>query len=321
MPEEKLPVVIDRDYITYPRNYTRYKWFKPLLVGLITVVLGTLFQAVMIVAGSVAAAGSGVGSATYMNNLLAGYDSFDVYTVQGVLGTVGGVAVMLPALWIAAAIVRDRPFSSYASSRGGWDWGIFARCLVTGLVAGGVPIVISNLLTGGDRVNRFSVLSFLLLTILGPLQCVAEEFLFRGLILQTLGSWTRNSVIAIAVTTLIFVLGHPYNWIGMLEIAVTCLFWCLIIRKTRGLEASAAFHIVNNMLIFYMIGLGWSTLSSQTTVTDLVLSGLSELLYYLAILYVDRRFHWFDRVLRDDVTPFNERTAPGGMPERTPEDD
>jgi hypothetical protein len=106
-----------------------------------------------------------------------------------------------------------------------------------------------------------------------------------------------------------FTVAHPYNLIGMLEIAITCLFWCLIIHRTNGLEASSALHIVNNMLIFYMIGFGWTTLSSETTVTDCVLSALANGLYYLAILYVDRKFHWFDRVLRDDVAPFNERLA------------
>ena len=310
------PFVIDRAFMTYPRNFVRYKWFKPLLVGLIVVILTTVFGVVLLLAGAVVAAGSGMDMQDFLATVTGGYDSFDVYTVQGVITTTGSVAVMLLALLIAAAIVRDRPFSSYASSRGGWNWRIFGKSLVTAFLAAVVPVVISNLLMPGDHVNRFSVLSFLLLTIVGPLQCVAEEFIFRGLILQTVGSWTRNSVIAIVVTTICFTAMHPYNWIGMLEIAITCLFWCLIIHRTNGLEASSAIHIVNNMLIFYMIGFGISTLSSETTVTDLVLSTVANLLYYLAILYVDRKFHWFDGVQRDDVTPFNEREMAREMAKR-----
>ena len=59
-----------------------------------------------------------------------------------------------------------------------------------------------------------------------------------------------------------------------------------------------------------------STLSSETTVTDLVLTTVANLLYYLAILYVDRKFHWFDGVQRDDVTEFNERVKAREMAKR-----
>jgi hypothetical protein len=43
------------------------------------------------------------------------------YSGPGLLMAVGGVAGMLPALALAERIVRGRPFSSYSSSRGGWN--------------------------------------------------------------------------------------------------------------------------------------------------------------------------------------------------------
>ena len=301
--------VIDRNFITYPRQFVTFKWHKPILVGLIMLVLSVIFQAIItVVAGLIAGVNGGgwEGFMDFLRKMTGGYDTFEVYTVPGVLSSVGSVAAMLLALWIAVKIVKDRPFSSYASSRGGWNWGIYFRCIGVALATGGIPIVVSNLLTIGDRVNRFTVLSFVLLTIIGPLQCIAEEYLFRGLLLQTVGAWTGNAVIGAVLATAVFGASHPYNILGVIEVCIDSLIWCFIAHRTRGIEATSAMHVVNNMLIFYMTGLGLNTISSQTQLIDVILSTLAGVLYMIAIIFIDKKYHWFDVVTRDDVTPFNE---------------
>ena len=39
------------------------------------------------------------------------------------------MVMFAPAIYIASKIVRDRPFSSYSSSRGGWNWKLYFKCL------------------------------------------------------------------------------------------------------------------------------------------------------------------------------------------------
>ena len=39
------------------------------------------------------------------------------------------MVMFAPAIYIASKIVRDRPFSSYSSSHGGWNWKLYLKCL------------------------------------------------------------------------------------------------------------------------------------------------------------------------------------------------
>ena len=87
------------------------------------------------------------------------------------------------------------------------------------IVIVGIPALITNLVEGGgDGVNRFTVLSFVALTIMGPLQCIAEEYIFRGFFLQTIGSWVKIPIVAIVVSALVFTAGHPYKLAGMISV-------------------------------------------------------------------------------------------------------
>ena len=291
------------EYTTYPRRFISYRWFKPVLVGLISLIL----YIAVIVAAFLAVYFGGIYNPLAGDTIAASYDNLDVSSVLGVVFNLGGVAVMIPCFALAAKIVGDRPFSSYSSSRGGWHWKLFFKCLLICLVVIGIPVVISNLIIAGDGITGFSAATFAALTIVGPLQCVAEEYFFRAFLLQTLGSWFRVPAIAIAAAALIFASMHPYNTIGVVSVLVSGLIWGTMAKVTKGLEASSAAHIVNNMTIFYMMGLGMTTLSSNQPVSDMIISVVKDLVYFAVILYIARKLHWFDEVRRDDVTPFNAK--------------
>ena len=65
---------------------------------------------------------------------------------------------------------------------------------------------------------KFTLVGFAVVTILGPLQCIAEEYAFRGLLMQTLGSWFRLPIIAVIIQAVVFAVMHPYNTIGQIGI-------------------------------------------------------------------------------------------------------
>ena len=91
--------------------------------------------------------------------------------------------------------------------------------------------------------------------LLAPLQTCGEELLFRGVLMQALGSWFKKPIVAIILQSLIFVTVHPYNFIGMVDIFVYGLFYGLVTWKTKGLEASMAMHTANNT---FFICFTWS---------------------------------------------------------------
>lgn len=293
--------VPEHEYPTYPRRFTAYRWYKPLLAGLLFAALFFACTVVLVLAGSVA------GGAESLQNIAGGYDTMDVSSVSGILLNLGSLAVAIPVLALTARIVRDRPFSSYSSARGGWDWRVFGRMMVLALIVCGVPNVVWLLLDLGPLDNHFTIVSFLLLTVMGPLQCVAEEYLFRGLIMQTFGGWFRVPVIAVILQGLIFMAMHPYNLTGRLTILATGCMMGLMAWITRGIEASSAIHIVNNMVAFYADGLGIGAISSEVSAADLIVTLIIDGVYVLALLLL-RKKGWFDRVQKDDVGAFNAKT-------------
>ena len=278
------------EYITYGRRFNSYRWYKPILVGVLT----AIFAMVVVIGAIFASIALGFLSDVKPLLLQTGYDNMDVSSVGGILLNLGGLAVFIPALWLAAKIVRDRPFSSYSSSRGGWNWKLFGKCLLIAIVTVGIPAVISNLMEPGDGVNRLTVFTFLLLTVMGPLQCIAEEYLFRAFFLQTLGSWFKIPIVAIVVSAVIFAAGHPYSMAGVLSVLASGLIWGFTAKISRGLEASSAAHITNNMATFYMMGFGMVNLTADVRVTDMIFSIAADFLYLIVIIILTRNTHWFD---------------------------
>ena len=241
-----------------------------------------------------------------------GYDTMDMSDpLQSVL-QLGGLAIAIPALWLASVIVRDRPMSSYSSSRGGWSHAVFWKCMPIAFLINGLPIIINDVIIEKGYQNftvKFTVLSFVLLTILGPLQCIAEEYMFRGFVMQTFGSWFRFPLIAVILQALIFAAGHPYNRIGQIAIVASGLGFALSAWFGRGLEVSAALHVVNNMTIFYLQGLGMTTVSSEASVSGMVMDMCISAVYVIVIFWLSRKTKWFDKVTKDDAARANAKYA------------
>lgn len=294
-----------RDYTLYPREFVTYRWYRPLLTGLLLVVFYFIFALLMILCASFvthdfdsilsAAAGS--------------YDDMDVYTPMGAIMNLGSVAVMIPALALANRIAGGRPFSSYTSTRGGWDFGIFARCLLITVVVCVIPIAVVQVFFSSNHGSvRFTAAGVILLTIIGPLQCIGEEYVFRGYLMQTVGSWFKLPVLAMILPSAIFAAAHPYNRIGVLSIFISGMSYCLAAWMANGIESSSALHIANNMTAFYTLGLGYGSLTSETNWESLIFSAVMDVLY-LAVIYACKKRGMFDRVKRDDAAIWNAKKA------------
>ena len=293
-------------YVTYGRQFAAYRWYKPILVGLLFVIFYLLLVVMLAFGLQLALGFSADGSTNISQYISTGYDDFNIIDWQGSLLNLGSVAVMMPALALAALVVRDRPFSSYSSARGGWSSRVFFRCLLVALICVGLPIVLLGLIEGDHApVNKFTLISFVVLTLIGPLQCIAEEYVYRGLLMQTLGSWFRIPVIAVILQAAVFAASHPYNWIGKVEILISGLAFGLAAWIGRGVEASAALHVVNNMTIFYLVGLDLAKIGSETSIESLIESAILYGLYTIAIFFISRKTKLFDSVKKEDAAIAN----------------
>ena len=97
------------DYLSYPKKFLPYKWYKPLL----TVLLSAVFFG--LIGGPISflnpSAMEAIKNGTSVSAALeGGYDNLDVYSPLGALVTFGGIASFLLAILIANRIVNARPF-------------------------------------------------------------------------------------------------------------------------------------------------------------------------------------------------------------------
>ena len=292
------------DYTRYPREFITYRWFRPLITGGLFIAFNFIFQLILVL---VLSAVPGWGLARIMEISSGGYDSFDVHTALGVLVTLGSAAVMIPALALANLISGGRTFRSYSSSRGGWNYQIFFRCLAASLVVVAIPVAIDYIFFAG-RVSavKFTLPGIILLTILGPLQCIAEEYAFRGILMQAVGSWIRFPPLAILVSALVFASMHPYNKIGVAEIFISGCIFGFVAWRGHGIEVSSALHIANNMAIFYCVGFGFGQITSEETIQECVFSVTLYVIYALIIFFLSRK-GFFDKLKCNDAAEWNAR--------------
>ena len=303
MPVYDFPVY---DYHRFPRAFISYRWFKPLLV----LGLGFVFMvAIQLVIALIV-----LGATGDMQLLLntGSYDTMDVSTPAGALITLGSVAALLPALALALLVVQDRPFSSLSSSRGGWNWRVFWKAFGIAAVVNVVFIAIELLLSPDDLAdfeNTFTVGGFIVLTITCPLQCIAEEYVFRGFALQAFGSWFRFPILAIVLAAVAFAAGHPYNLLGVISIFGTGIIWGVIAWQSKGLELSSAAHIMNNLLAFYLAGFGLATISSEVDVVGTIVPLVKDVVFAVIVILVGRKRGWFVAT-KDGAAAFNAKKWP-----------
>ena len=294
-------------YLPYQKQFTPYKWYKPLLATLVGIGLFVAFSVVLMIIGEIIATNQGY---DLQKLLLGGYDTLDAYTPLGAILSLGGVAIMLPAVILGNKIVKARPASSVSSSRGGFDFAVFFKCFAAGLVLIALPLIIVNLLTSENTgAVRFTVFGFILCTILVPLQCIAEEYFFRGQLMTMFGAWIKFPIIPIVLQTVFFAAAHPYNVIGVISVAVMGMILGVCAYITKGLEASCALHIINNMIAFYFAGFGFSGITSEVQIGDLIADIIICGLYLAFIIFADKKLGWFNRVERDDAAEFNAKIA------------
>ena len=100
-----------------------------------------------------------------------------------------------------------------------------------------------------------------------PLQAAAEEFLFRGYLLQALGSLVAQPWFGVIASALLFALFHGTQNVPLFlsRFAFGLVVGWLVVR-TGGLEAAIAAHVVNNVFAFVLAGVT-STISAARTLT------------------------------------------------------
>lgn len=166
-----------------------------------------------------------------------------------------GTAIWLPLALLCRALLGPAPLGLIWSVVGQVRWRLFFEFLVWALavflaIEGGRTLL--GLATGlwiGVQFEERSLVVLGLLAVLMPFQVVAEEVVFRGYILQTIGCWLARPALVVLVPVPFFVMGHPGNVTTGIASGIMALAAGYLCLRTGGLEAAIALHLVNNLAV------------------------------------------------------------------------
>ncbi|MDT0688499.1 CPBP family intramembrane glutamic endopeptidase [Salegentibacter sp. F188] len=173
-------------------------------------------------------------------------------------------AVGLAALLFAVKYLHEQSLLSLTTSRKKTDWKrvIFSFLITAIIIVGG--ILIGYLLEPESFQWNFNLVPFLILLAIAvifiPVQTSFEEYLFRGYLMQGIGTLAGNKWVPLLVTSLIFGglhIGNPevatYGYFIMANYIGIGLFLGIITLMDEGLELALGFHAANNLFIALLL--------------------------------------------------------------------
>lgn len=233
----------------------RRRWWRPLAVLALAAVLYLIAFLLMIVPAAVLSMAV-PGLEDWPDRAFASMDMSDPLVAAFMLLA---IAALLPAALLAVRLAGGRRAGTLSSVEGRLRGRLLARCL--GLA---IALTLFGMLTfvtieGGwkDAAITDRTLPILALALLVvPLQAAAEEYVFRGLAMQTLGAWLRHPMFAIVLPVPFFTFGHEYDVLGMIDVTAFALAAGWLTWRTGGLEAAIGIHVANNAVLFVLGGFG-----------------------------------------------------------------
>lgn len=287
-------------YHRLARAYPSYRWWRPMLTLAVTAVAyGILLIALVVAAVIASALDPALG--ILIEDAMDPSAPLDMNNPIAALLTLLMLAIGLPAALLGVRIGGWRPAGSVSSVLGRLRWGVLARCLG---VAAGLHLLLTlgvtfteMAFTGAGTAKVTAtwaphsgwMLAVALLVV--PFQAAAEEYVFRGVLMQTIGSWLRHPAWAILLPVPLFVLGHEYGWVAQIDIAVFAVAAGWLTWRTGGLEAAIGLHIIGNCLAFGFGTIGLTDLNATDIPPASVALSIGMTLTYTAL--ITRHHTWW----------------------------
>lgn len=175
--------------------------------------------------------------------------------------------------------LHRQPFKDMLTSRSKFDWKRVFFSFSIWAVFQIIITIITYYTSPEDYKWNFQLEPFLILLIISvlmiPLQTSAEEFIFRGYLMQGFGVLAKNRWIPLIVTSVMFGSLHYFNPevekmgpIIMIYYIGTGLFLGIMTLMDEGMELSLGFHAANNLITALLVTSEWSALQTHSVLID-----------------------------------------------------
>lgn len=311
------------EYHQLLRGTPRYRWWKPLLalvLGLVYYLTLSVTYGAIVILPYMLFSGDMISEDAILELAIP-----DTQNPLSLVLTLGSVILMIPAAILAMLSVGLTPAGRLWSVALRIRWRLIGRTVVPAIVA----LVVMNLLgmllsVGIDAITgvqpesppavdidvTVAMWSVVILLLLVPAQCAAEELVYRGMFMQILGAWfggvrgssgfvrfVRGPWLVILIPAIAFGFSHIYDWWGRGAVVAMAIAAGWVSWRTGGIEAAITLHVVNNLVAFGFMTAGVGGETGQTESGG----GLGALLGSIAGLalyawWVDRSFSRRDGV-------------------------
>ena len=179
-------------------------------------------------------------------------------------------------------------------------------------VMSAVLTIASYYASPADFVVNFKPIPFLILVLISftllPIQTSAEEYIFRGYLMQGLGLLAGNRWFPLLITSTMFGLMHIMNpevekmgYIIMIYYIGTGFFLGIVTLMDEGMELALGFHAANNIVTALLVTSEWSALKTESVFKDISTPSVGfevlvpVLIIFPLVLFVfSKKYNWTD---------------------------
>lgn len=285
-------------YHRLARETPEYAWWKLPVAGVVILIAYVALSIVVVIAAVIYFAIVGPSG---LNDWFEAVGDLDLEQLDFFVFDMLSIVVLIPAVLLGVLAIGPRPIGYLSSVTGRLRWGWLARTAVISFgvfaVTFGVLLAVTELTDPAEveapaQLSRQVVTAIVVVLLIVPFQAAAEEYVFRGYLMQLVGSWSRFAFLPVLISTPVFVAGHGYELWGLIDVAIFGVTAAVLTIRTGGLEAAIAAHTANNVLLFLFDALGMisATDDSDAGPVDLVPTLVSSVLIILLVEWAARRY-------------------------------
>lgn len=189
-------------------------------------------------------------------------------------------AVGLAGVFFVAKVLHNQPIRALTTARKKIDWGRFFFAF--GLVAAfSISVTAIDYFSNPeDYIWNFQAVPFLILVVIAvvmvPLQTSFEEYLFRGYLMQGIGTLAKNRWLPLILTSFIFGGLHLFNPevtklgnIIMIYYIGTGFLLGIMTLMDDGMELALGFHAGNNLITAILVTADWTAFQTNSLLKDI----------------------------------------------------
>ncbi len=212
------------------------------------------------------------------------------------------ILMLLVGVLVVVTVLHRRGWRTLVTPQPRLDWRRMAEGAAVWVALAALSAVVENLLYPGRYAWSLDLQRWLpfvaVALLLTPLQCAAEELVFRGYVTQALGRLLRRPAVLVVLSGVVFTIPHLFNpevaayglWIMAANYFVMGLFLASVALRDGRLELAIGAHAGNNLLLALFINYEDSVFSTASVFT----AGALDPVYSLVTLILSAVvFHWW----------------------------